>query len=93
MKKQILVLIAICSLSLFACNNSSSGSSAASVAKEWCDLNGKVHKASTPEEKAKAEEKRREYENKMDEKYKNDTAMQRMIALEVEKCEGASEGR
>ena len=90
MKKQILLLAVIFCLGLAACNNSDSPSA---IAKEWCELNGKVAKADTPEEKAKAEEKRREYENKMDEKYKNDTAMQRKIAMEVEKCEDASEGR
>ena len=91
MKKQILLILAISCAAIIACNNKSE--SAASIAKEWCDLNGKVAKANTPEEKAKAEEKRREYEKKIEEKYKTDTVMRNQVMVEVEKCEDASEGR
>ena len=67
--------------------------SAASVAQEWCDLNAKVAKASSEEAKAAAEKARTDYENKMQEKYKDNQAFLDEVGKEVEKCEDASEGR
>ena len=66
---------------------------AASVAQEWCDLNGKVAKATSDEAKAAAEQARTDYEKKMQEKYKDNQAFLDEVGKEVEKCEDASEGR
>ena len=82
-------LFAIC-LSFTACGGKES---AASIAKKWCDLNGKVHKAAEGAEKEAAEAARKKFENDMEAKYKDDKAFMEEVGKEVEKCEDASEGR
>lgn len=90
MKKILLLpVIAVC-LFFVACNNSDSPKS---IAQKWCDLNAKVAKADNAEAREKALKERKEYEDKIEKKYKNDTAMSRKVNDEVEKCEGASEGK
>ncbi|MBL7749152.1 MAG: hypothetical protein JNM19_17060 [Chitinophagaceae bacterium] len=91
MKKTVPALvIAIFSLTLISCGGKKQ--SAASVAKEWCDLNAKAHKAEGPAKEA-AEAARKKFEEKMEAKYKGDEAFMKEVGAEVEKCEAASEGR
>jgi len=66
--------------------------SASSIAKKWCDLNGKAHKAEGAG-KESAEAALKKYENEMEAKYKGDEAFMKEVEKEVEKCEDASEGR
>ncbi len=66
---------------------------AASVAQKWCDLNAKVAKATDDASKDAAKMVRKEFENKMEAKYKGDEAFEKALRMEVEKCEAASEGR
>lgn len=91
MKKRSLVLIILSSCLLFtACGGKKE--TAASIAQQWCDLNAKAYKAEGAAKEA-AEAKRKEFEKKMEEKYKGDEAFMKEIGKEVEKCEDASEGR
>ena len=65
-----------------------------SVAQKWCELNGKLHNA--PDggpEYGKAKDALGKFENDMDKKYREDTAFSNQLEKEIEKCEGASEGR
>lgn len=89
--KRLFPLVIILCLTLIACT--AKKESAASIAKEWCDLNGKVAKAQTDAEKEVAKATRTKFENEMESKYKNDDAFMKEIETEVEKCEDASEGR
>jgi hypothetical protein len=92
MKKMNLVLLLIVfSLSITACGGKKE--SAASIAKDWCDLNGKAYKAAEGAEKEAAEKARTAFEEKMVEKYGKDKAFMDEIGKEVEKCEDASEGK
>jgi hypothetical protein len=90
MKTLTSLALGIFCLSLVACGGKES---AESVAKKWCSLNAKVHQAKDDAEKDAAKAERKKYEDQMDSKYKDDKDMQQKIAVEVEKCEGASEGR
>ncbi len=63
------------------------------LAKKWCELNAKVHNATSDEEKDKARDEREKFEDELEAKYKNDEAFMRQLEQEVEKCEDASEGR
>ena len=91
MKKSNLFLsVIILSLSLTACGGKKQ--SAASIAQDWCDLNGKAYKAEGAA-KESAEAERKKFEEKMVEKYGKDKAFMDEIGKEVEKCEDASEGR
>lgn len=92
MKKNLLTIpvLALC-LSFAACGGGKK--SAASIAKEWCDLNGKAYKAAEGPEKEKAEAARKKFEDEMESKYKDDKAFMEEIGKEVEKCEDASEGK
>ena len=65
----------------------------ASIAKEWCELNGKVFRASGDAEKRAAKEAREKFEKGIEEKYKNDEKFMKEVEAEVNKCEDASEGR
>jgi cell division protein FtsB len=90
--RQILLtlsLFAFC-LSFTACGGKES---AASVAKKWCELNGKAYKAAEGAEKEAAEAAREKFEKEMEEKYKDDKPFMEEVGKEVEKCEDASEGR
>lgn len=98
--KKNLVTLSVIFLCLFfaACGGKESGKekgkeSATSIAQKWCDLNAKVEKAATDEEKDIAKEARKKYENEMDAKYKGDEAFKKELEKEVNKCEAASEGR
>ncbi len=66
---------------------------AASIAKQWCDLNGKAFKAAEGAEKEAAQAARKKFEDEMEAKYKDDEAFMKEVGKEVEKCEDASEGR
>jgi len=66
---------------------------AASIAKKWCDLNGKVYKAAEGPAKEAAQKARKQFEDEMEAKYKDDKAFMDEIGKEAEKCEDASEGR
>jgi hypothetical protein len=66
---------------------------AASIAKKWCDLNGKVHKAAEGPEKDAAKMAIDKWENEMEAKYKDNDAFMKEVEKEAEKCEAASEGR
>jgi len=92
MKKNLLLLSAIVlSLSLVSCGDGKK--SAKAVAQEWCELNGKVAKAAAGPDREAARTARKEWEEKMEAKYKGDDAFQKELEKEAEKCEAASEGR
>lgn len=91
MRKNLLVTgLLLAGITLFSCG---SKPSAQSVAQKWCDLNEKAYKASDGPEKQAAEAAREKYEDEMEAKYKKDDAFMKEVEKEVEKCEGASEGR
>jgi esterase/lipase len=64
-----------------------------SIAKKWCELNGKAYKATEGPEKEAAQTALKQYENEMEAKHKDDEAFMKQVESEVEKCEDASEGR
>jgi len=78
---------------LVACGGKGKKETAVSIAQEWCDLNGKVAMAADEDAKNAAKKARSAFEQKMQEKYKDDKAFMDEIGKEVEKCEDASEGR
>jgi len=90
--KKILVTLSVIlfSLSFTACGGKES---AKSVAKEWCDLNGKVAKAADGPDRETARANLMKWSAKMEAKYKGDEAFKEKLEKEVEKCEAASEGR
>jgi hypothetical protein len=67
--------------------------SAAVIAQKWCALNAKVHNATDDAAKDAAKMLRQKFEKEMENKYKSNEAFMKEIGKEVEKCEGASEGR
>jgi len=92
MKKKTMifsVLIAVC----FFMASCGGKESASSIAKKWCDLNGKVYKAADGPAKEAAEAARKKFEEEMQAKYKDNKAFMEEVGKEVEKCEGASEGK
>jgi len=92
MKKNLISLAAITlCFSLLACGGGKE--TPASIAAKWCELNGKVHKATSDAEKAKAKDAIDAFEKTMDAKYEKDEAFMKQVKAEVEKCEDASEGR
>ena len=91
MKKKLSIGVAI----LFCVAVLSCGSkkeSAASIARHWCELNAKEHKADGDAKEA-AKTARKKFEADMRAKYEKDEAFMKEIGKEVEKCEDASEGR
>ena len=92
MKKNFLTVFLI-SFCLFTASCGGGKESAASIAKKWCDLNGKAYKAADGPEKEAAESAVNKFENEMEARYKEDKAFMKEIETEVEKCEDASEGR
>lgn len=86
--KKILLLLPL--LALLACG--AKKETPASIAKHWCELNGKAYKAEGAAREA-AEKAVKDYENEIEAKYKNDEAFMKQVEQEVEKCEAASEGR
>ena len=92
MKKNLLALLAISlCFTLAACGGGKK--SAASVAKQWCELNGKVAKAAEGAEKEAAKAAMDKWETEMEAKYKGDEAFMKEVEKEAEKCEAASEGK
>lgn len=85
----LIIVTAIC-IFFAAC---SSKETASSIAQKWCDLNGKVFKAEEGPAKETAKAARKDFEKKMEEKYKDDKVFMDEVGKEVEKCEDASEGR
>ena len=83
-------LIGFAAFLLTACSGKET---AKSVAQKWCDLNGKVFKASDGAEKDAAKAALNKFENEMEAKYKGDEAFMKEVENEAEKCEDASEGR
>ena len=88
---KFIVLLALVGVFFVSCSGNKK--SAASIAQEWCDLNGKVAKAETDAARASAEADLKKFEDEMGEKYKNDEAFLKEVGNEIEKCEDASEGR
>jgi hypothetical protein len=92
MKKKLSFGIAILfSIAVLSCG--SKKESAASIAQKWCDLNAKVHNATDDASKDAAKMVREKFEKEMESKYKSNEAFMKEIGKEVEKCEGASEGK
>lgn len=91
MRKYISVAAFVITILLFACSNGKE--SASSIAKKWCELNGKEYRASSDEERNKARAARESFEKDLIAKYKSDEAFRIEVEAEVEKCEDASEGR
>ena len=83
------IITAIC-IFFAAC---SSKETASSIAQKWGDLNGKVLKAEEGSAKDLARTAQKDFEKKMEEKYKDDEAFMKEVEKEVEKCEDASEGK
>ncbi|MEQ1677130.1 MAG: hypothetical protein ABL876_10535 [Chitinophagaceae bacterium] len=91
MKKTVTAfVVSIFCLTLVSCG--SKKESAASIAKEWCELNAKAFKAEGPAKEA-AEAARKKFEDAMEAKYKDNKAFMEEVGKEVEKCEAASEGK
>lgn len=90
-KNWVLISVIFLSLSFAACGGGKE--SASSVAKNWCDLNGKAYKAADGPEKDAAKAALDKFENEMEAMYKDDGAFMKEVEKEVEKCEDASEGR
>ena len=86
-------LLLFFSAGVFFTSCSGGKQSAKDIAAKWCELNGKVFKAADGPEKDAAKAAREAFENEMEGKYKNDEAFMKEIENEVEKCEGASEGK
>ncbi len=98
--KKILSASAIIALFFFApaCSDKKSKDaksfdSPAAAAQAWCDLNGKVARASNDAEKEAAKAARKKFEDDLEAKYKDDKAFMDNLEKEAEKCEDASEGK
>lgn len=92
MKKKLSIsFVALFCMAILSC--SSKKETAASIAEKWCNLNAKVHKASSESAKEAAEIVRKKFEKDMEAKYKENKAFMDEVGKEVEKCEDASEGR
>lgn len=91
MKKTITSFAAaLCCLFIISCGGKKE--TASSIAQKWCDLNAKAYKAEGAAKEA-AEAAREKFEKEMEEKYKDNKTFMEEVGKEVEKCEGASEGR
>ncbi|MGN6292535.1 MAG: hypothetical protein ACTHMV_07295 [Chitinophagaceae bacterium] len=88
---QYITLLAVAVIILMGCG--AKKETAETIAAKWCSLNADVTKAAEGEAQQKARQARSDFENAMETKYKEDTAMMRAIFKAVEACEGASEGR
>ena len=92
MKKIIVTFsVFLMSLTFIACGGGKE--SASSIAKKWCELNGKAFKAPEGEAKELAKAAVKKFEKEIEAKYKEDKAFMKEVGNEVEKCEGASEGK
>lgn len=63
------------------------------IAKKWCDLNAKVHNASSDEERETARAAREQFEEQVEGQHKDDEHFMHEVKEAVEACEDASEGR
>ncbi len=90
LKKFLAPALLILCIALISCSGKKE--TPASVARQWCDLNGKAYKAEGDAKKA-AEEAVEKFEKKIESKYGSDRAFMKQVDEEVEKCEDASEGR
>lgn len=91
MKLKLPVLIlGLAILLLAACSGKET---AKSIARKWCDLNAKAYKAADGTAKDAAKAALKQYEDKIEAKYKDNEAFMKEVEAEVEKCEDASEGR
>lgn len=88
MRKLFVPVLFLVAISFTACGGGKA--SAADVAKKWCELNGKFHKAEGGD-KDVAEAALKTYQQEMDKKYDKDFLKE--VEKEVNKCEAASEGR
>lgn len=91
MKKKLFIATAVLlSVAVISCG--SKKETASSIAQKWCALNGKAFKAEgAAKEAAKAAVDK--FEAEMEAKYKDNKTFMDEVEKEVEKCEGASEGR
>jgi hypothetical protein len=90
-KNHFLQLLIVLCFTVAACGGGKK--SAASLAQEWCKLNGKVAKAADGAEKEAAKAAIDKWENELQVKYKDDKAFRQEVEKEAEKCEAASEGK
>ena len=63
------------------------------IAKEWCELNKKVHEAKDEITRDKAKDDIEKFEDEIEEKYKTDEAFMEKIEDASEECEAESEGK
>lgn len=78
-------------LAIISCNGGKE--TPESIAKKWCELNGKVHNAADVAAKDVAKEARRKYEKEIEEKYKDNKDFMDKVEKASEACEAESEGR
>jgi hypothetical protein len=91
-RKLTIPVIAVICFAFTACSGSKQ--TPESIAKEWCELNAKLHRAEDGGPAyAKAKEAIGKYENNIEAKYGKDAAFMDKVEEEIEKCEDASEGR
>ncbi|MBK8953589.1 MAG: hypothetical protein IPM85_16385 [Chitinophagaceae bacterium] len=89
MKLHVLA-ISLAALLFTACSGKET---AKSIAQKWCDLNAKAYKADDGAAKDAAKYALKQYEDKIEAKYKDNETFMKEVEAEVEKCEDASEGR
>lgn len=88
MRKLLIPALFLLSVCFMSCGGGKA--SAADIAKKWCELNGKYHKAEGGD-KDVAEAALKDYEDEIEKKY--DKEFMKEVEKEVNKCEAASEGR
>jgi len=93
MKKNLLTIPVIALCILFTSCGGSKKETAASLGQKWCELNGKVAKATDDNQKEAAKAAIKKWENDLEAKHKGDEAFMKEVEREAEKCEAASEGR
>ncbi|MBX7094900.1 MAG: hypothetical protein K1X56_09270 [Flavobacteriales bacterium] len=60
---------------------------AESISKKWCEMNAKVHSATSAEEKDKAKDEREKYEDEIEQKYGHDHEMMKKISAITKECD------
>lgn len=86
-----IAMLTVAAAILISCNNKKE--TPETIAAKWCALNSDVSKTAEGEAQQKARQARSDFENAMETKYKEDTAMMHAILKAVETCESASEER
>jgi outer membrane lipopolysaccharide assembly protein LptE/RlpB len=83
------LLLPVCLLAVSLCFTSCGGgkTSVDSIAKKWCELTVRVKNASNTAEKEVAKEKRKNYENEIEAKYKNDEAFLQKLKEATQACD------